>query len=187
MYVRDDIDFLNFIPKQVSDQTKLVAFDIVSLYTTIPHNLGMEAISDWLSKNLELLGSRFYQMFVIESLKTNLENNIFVFNNKYYNQRKGTAMGTKVAPTYATLVLAYLETILYKRLQEEDIAFALYVKENWKRYLNDCFIFLERPIEDLIRFEKILNSLHKDIRFKMQVSNTELPFLDILLIKQTNI
>ena len=64
-------------------------------------------------------------------------------------------MGTKVAPTYATLVLAYLETILNKRLQEEDNAFALYVKENWKRYLDDCFIFWERPIEDLIRFEKI--------------------------------
>ena len=110
-----------------------------------------------------------------------------MLNNKYYNKRKGTAMSTNVAPTYATFVLAYLETILYKRLQEEDNAFALYVKENWKRYLNDCFIFLERPIEDLIRFEKILNSLHKDIRFKMQVSNTELPFLDILLIKQTNI
>jgi len=183
-YVRDDIDFLNFIPKQVSDQTKLVSFDIVSLYTNIPHDLGIEAISYWLSKNPELLGSRFDKMFIIESLKIILENNIFVFNNKYYNQRKGTAMGTKVAPTYATLVLAYLETILYKRLQEEDNAFALYVKQNWKRYLDDCFIFWERPIEDLIRFEKILNSLHKDIQFKMQVSDTELPFLDILLIKK---
>ena len=27
----------------------------------------------------------------------------------YYNQIRGTAMGTKFAPTYATLVLAYLE------------------------------------------------------------------------------
>jgi len=39
-------------------------------------------------------------------------------------------MGTKVALTYATLVLACLETILYKRLQVGDNAFALYVKEN---------------------------------------------------------
>jgi len=80
-----------------------------------------------------------------------------------------------------------LETILYKRIQEEDKAFALYVKENWKRYLDDWFIFWERQIEDLIRFEKILNSLHKDIRFKMQVSDTELPFHDILFLKDKHI
>ena len=35
------IDFLNFIPKNVPTHTKLVSFDIVSLYTNIPHNLGL--------------------------------------------------------------------------------------------------------------------------------------------------
>jgi hypothetical protein len=35
---------------------------------------------------------------------------------KFYQQKRGTAMGTKMAPTYATLVLGYLEHILYEQL-----------------------------------------------------------------------
>jgi len=48
------------------------------------------------------------RVIVIESLNIILENNIFVLNNKYYNQRKGAALGTKVDPTYATLVFAFI-------------------------------------------------------------------------------
>ena len=33
----------------------------------------------------------------------------FQFNNINYTQTLGTAMGTKMAPTYSTLTLAYLE------------------------------------------------------------------------------
>jgi len=43
-----------------------------------------------------------------------LENNVFKFDNNYYKQTKGTAMGTKFAPTYATLVLGFLEKQLYE-------------------------------------------------------------------------
>ena len=38
-----------------------------------------------------------------------LNNNSFQFDNINYIQILGTAMGTKMAPTYTTLTLAYLE------------------------------------------------------------------------------
>ena len=57
-YLRDDIHFLNFIPKKVSEHTQLVSFDIVSLYSNIPHDLGLEAISFWLDKFPELIANR---------------------------------------------------------------------------------------------------------------------------------
>ena len=112
-YLRDNIDFLNFIPKIVPTHTKLVSFDIVSLYTNIPHSLGLESISYRLNKHPELLAERFSVMFVVRGLQIILENNNFSFNKSFYNQTKGTAMGTKVAPTYATLVLGFLEEKLY--------------------------------------------------------------------------
>jgi hypothetical protein len=46
-------------------------------------------------------------------VKIILERNVFYFDGKFYRQKRGTAMGTKMAPTYATLVLGYLEHILY--------------------------------------------------------------------------
>ena len=43
-FIRDDLDFLNYIPTRVSKETILMSFDVTSLYTNIPHNLGIEAI-----------------------------------------------------------------------------------------------------------------------------------------------
>ena len=49
-------------------------------------------------------------------------------------------MGTKVAPTYATLVLGYLEELMYeKNTLEKGQKFGHYIIENWKRFLDDCF------------------------------------------------
>ena len=52
-----------------------------------------------------------------------------------YTQVRGTAMGTKFAPTYATLVLAYLEEKLYVQTEiKYGKEFARYIKDNWKRF-----------------------------------------------------
>ena len=94
-------------------------------------------------------------------------------------------MGTKFAPTYATLVLAYLEEKLYSK--SEDIfgkEFAKYLKEYWKRFLDDCFIFWKRSKDDLEIFHNLLNNLHPDLKFTIESSEEKLPFLDILIKKE---
>ena len=47
-FVRDDIDFLNHLPSEVKPNSKLITFDVVNLYTNIPHDLGITAINYWL-------------------------------------------------------------------------------------------------------------------------------------------
>ena len=80
-------------------------------------------------------------------------------------------MGTKVAPTYATLVLAFLEEKLYRIVEhQKGHIFANFVRDQWRRYLDDCFIFWQRSMDDLVYFYRTLNSLHNDIVFKMQTS-----------------
>lgn len=64
-------------------------------------------------------------------------------------------MGTKVAPTYATLVLGFLEEKMYAETHEIfGDEFSNYIKNQWKRYLNDCFIFWNRSRDDLLKFHK---------------------------------
>ena len=58
-------------------------------------------------------------------------------------------MRTKCAPTYATLVLVYLEEKLYTHLEDVNKDLAEYVKGNWKRFLDDCFIIWVNSEEDL--------------------------------------
>lgn len=119
----------------------------------------------------------------MEGIKTILENNNFMFDGCFYNQIRGTAMGTKFAPTYATLVLAYLEEKLYTHLEDVNKDLAEYVKGNWKRFLDDCFIIWVNSEEELTEFHEIINNLHSDIKFTIEKSEKQLPFLDILLVK----
>jgi hypothetical protein len=96
--------------------SELISFDVVSLYTNIPHDLGISAITFWLENKRNIVQDRFSKEFILETGKIILERNVFYFDGKFYRQKRGTAMGTKMAPTYATLVLGYPEHILYERL-----------------------------------------------------------------------
>ncbi len=49
--------------------------------------------------------------------KVVLENNVFEFDGQLYRQKFGTAIGTKFAPAYATLLLADFE----RRLLEGSV------------------------------------------------------------------
>lgn len=187
-YIRDDLDFLNHIPENVQPETLLVSFDVTSLYTNIPHSLGIDAVRFWMEKFPEGIDSRFSKEFILEGLRLILENNNFHFDNQFFLQTKGTAMGTKVAPTYATLVMGFLEEKLYSVLPDVfDEDTSKYIRENWKRYLDDCFIFWNRSEEDLQKFHSTLNSLHVSLKFTMEMNHTKLPFLDILIIKNHDV
>ena len=181
-YLRDTTDFLNNIPENVPKDTILVSFDIDSLYSNIPHALGLEAVDYWLEKYPETLNPRFTKEFILDGIKLILENNIFCFNDTYFKQVKGTAMGTKFAPVYATLTIGYLEEKLLNIIEKDyDADFQHFFKTYWKRFLDDCFIPWTKSEAELKAFHGILNNLHKDIKFTIQGSPNEQPFLDVMV------
>ena len=121
-------------------------------------------------------------------MKIMLENNNFYFNDKFYTQKQGTAMGTKFAPTYATLVLGFLEEKLY--LQADEISengIGAMLKADWRRFLDDCFVFWKISRQDLSLIFDLLHNLHQDIKFIMETSEKFLSFLDILITKELGI
>ena len=44
-YIRDDLDFFQHIHKQIDKNSLLVSFDVISLYTNIPHDLGLRRLN----------------------------------------------------------------------------------------------------------------------------------------------
>ena len=84
----------------------MVTFDITNLYSNIPHELGKQAISFLIDKYPETLHPRFDKQFITDGIELILDNNSFQFNYVIYIQTLGTAMGTKLAPTCTTLILA---------------------------------------------------------------------------------
>ena len=72
-YVRDDIDFLKSIPESVPQNTLLVTFHVVSLYTNISHDLGLKAIDRWLTNYPELIHNDSQKNLFLNLLKSYLK------------------------------------------------------------------------------------------------------------------
>ena len=187
-YIKDNIDFLQKCSRINSTNTVLATFDVTSLYTSIPHNYGLEAIKYWLDKYRSSVNPRYSTSFILEAITFILTNNNFAFDDEYCNQILGTAMGSIFAPDYAGLTVGYLEIKLYTicELKWGKVTM-LYIYENWSRFLDDCHITLDTKDvipEDLLA---ILNSINKNIQFTMDYSDKEIPFLDILIKRDDNI
>ena len=58
-----------------------------------------------------------------------LKNNIFEFNSKTYQQKSGTAIGTKFAPPY---VCIYMDEVELKFLEKQSKKLLI-----WLRYIDD--------------------------------------------------
>ena len=83
-----------------------VTIDVVSLYTNIPQHEGTQACLDTIeTANASDLGRDNLQaLFDIV-----LVGNLFHFDSQVYSQLVGTAMGTKMAPSYANLFMDRFE------------------------------------------------------------------------------
>ena len=186
-YIRDDIDFLNKLEKTVPNSFTLLTYDVCNLYGSIPHQLGLSALRFFINRHKEDLPRNFTPGFILDGTQLILENNIMKFGDKYFKQISGTAMGSKIGPVYANLCMGYLEHKLYARVEEVFNAdIREYVESNWKRYLDDCYITFNNDHGRIDQFTEILNSLHEKIKFTIEKSDREIPFLDIMIIKQGN-
>lgn len=105
-------------PNKVIQDAKLVTMDVTHLYTNINTDLGINALKYWRNKYPQNINSSFSEEFILEASSLVLKNNTFSINGKYYLQLKGTAMGTKMPPTYATLTLGYLEEKMYEKTRQ---------------------------------------------------------------------
>ena len=197
-FVLDDWDFLRKLPRHLDFDCDLYAWDIVSLYTSIPHELGLLAIRYWYNRCRDMIDERFTQDFIVDSVQFILEHNYFLFDNIMYRQVKGTAMGPDFAPPYACLSVGFLEeTKLFDSLQQvlnnDD-----YVRliTNLKRYMDDGFVPLPKSIP-ADTFLQILNDLHPSIKFTLEKAVTtnepsnqavqSVNFLDVtVILNQSN-
>ena len=107
------------VPGKTNEILFLSTFHVVVLYSNIPHEYGLEAIEYWLDKFPESLHPRFPKEFVLESVKFILENNNLNFDNEYFNQIKGVAMGAILSSTYANLTKGLFKLTFYDLYRDE--------------------------------------------------------------------
>ena len=112
-----------------------------------------------------MIRSRFNKSFILEVLKLILKNDQFVFNEEFFHQIAGTAMGTTFAPTCATLVIKYLEIQFYGKCKNRfGVNNGKYIEENWHRFLDNCNIAVDATNINPLKLFDILNNIHENHR-----------------------
>ena len=95
-------------------------------------------------------------------------------------------MGTKFTPVYATLVIGFLEKCYIEGLPINLETDSENISSNFGSGFWMIVSFSERDLS--LNLHDILNTLHPDIKFPLEYSQTEIPFLDVLVQKRgTNI
>ena len=111
---------------------KIFTADAVSMYTNIDITHGVETFHKWLNEFEPEIPPDFPRELFLETLQLVMENNVFQFDDTYWLQKTGTAMGTSAACMYATLYYAYHErTVLIPKYGQNLHYF--------KRFIDDIF------------------------------------------------
>ena len=181
------MDFLTHLPEKVEFESKFITLDVTSLYTNITHERGIEALKYWIYHFQDSLVEYGYtKEFIIEGFPLVLENKYFNFNDQIWHQLIWTTMGSNVSVVYAILFMAFLELKLYQNVRTiypED--YAEYLIKAWKRFIDDCFVIWNKKYY-LEPFLTMINSSDNSIRFTVEKSCNELPFLDVMVIKNSD-
>ena len=103
---------------------RILTADAVSMYTNINTTHALSTLKAWLELHQSELPTHFPTDMILESTALVMHNNIFQFDDTYWLQLTGTAMGSSLAVTYATIYYAYHEeTTILPTLQDSLILY----------------------------------------------------------------
>lgn len=172
-YLKDTYGFVDKIRgKPVSENSFLVTGDVSSLYTNMNLDRICAVIREAFNSNPDALRP---SEEIIELLDLTLKNNDFEFNNEYYLQVHGTAMGKRYAPSLANLYLVYFDRMAMTGFRIKP--------ELFSRFLDDIIFVWGGSREELIEYQAFLNSLIPDINITLSIQTDQIDFLDTTVYK----
>ena len=176
----------------------LSTYDFSTLYTTLPHNLIKEKLTELIEQTFNREGSLYlacndknafftseqpkrYKLWSCQKMCDALHyllDNIFIrFGSKLYRQIVGIPMGTNCAPLVADLFLFCYDRDFMLSLSDNNQADIIEAFNSTSRYLDDLLNidnpYFEQMVDQIYPTELQLN--------KANSSDTEAPFLDLNL------
>ena len=146
----------------------LVIGDVVDLFSSIPHEVGLNALREALDnrENKHILTDNLLKIAEFVS-----KNNYFEFNGKVKKHLLCTTIGTKFVPKYASIFMDKLESDF---LTSQELTL-----EQWYRYIEDLFFIWTHGEEILALFLNDLNHYHPNIKFTHESNKEHISFLDL--------
>lgn len=172
-YIKDTYDFIEKVQQiTLPEEFILFTMDVDSLYTNINIDEGIQAIKNIFSRHPDI---RRPDKELLLLLDINLRRNDFKFDDLFFLQIKGTAMGKKFAPAYANIFMAEWETTVLNSCKIKPL--------HYFRYLDDIWGVWNHSEEDFMYFLTELNTHNPSIQLKSTTSVKAVDFLDTTIYK----
>ena len=162
----------------LSFDTFLVTLDVESLYTNVPHEGGIQSLEHFLSERPT--SATPSNACIVTMAEVVLTHNYFMFQDEYFLQRRGVAMGSPMAPNYAGLYVGFLEKTKILSTINNPFFDNIIL---WKRYIDDVFLLFRGTNEQLNDFFAFVNSCSDHLKFTMSCDSLSLNFLDLLITR----
>ena len=160
---------------QISEDHELVSFDVKSLFTSIPLELAIDSVKEALANYSDDLPIPKDE--VIDLLILCLESTFFQYDENFFQQLHGTAMGSPVSVVVAEIVM--------QRLEERALATYHNPPAFWYRYVDDTLTNLKK--DEKTAFLDHLNQQNPSIQFTIEPEkNGKIAFLDCLITRSGN-
>ena len=174
-FVKDTTHFLKLLNDlgELPMNCILATMDVSSLYTNIPNDEGLAAAMHTLERHRNTPNIKPKNLTLVKLLELVLTKNNFQFNGVNFLQVGGTAMGTKVAPSYAVNYMGAFEN---KHVYTYRLQPLLYL-----RYIDDIFMVWQHGEPELQNFFEHMNTCSENIKFTTEHSTEEIAFLDTLV------
>ena len=166
---QDFLAKINEVPIEEGDYC--VSFDVQSLFTNIPLEESIKIIADYIFSDKSRILVPISKLIFTRLLRLATQG-MFIYKNIIYQQVDGVSMGNCLAPTVANFFLAYLETEKLFKVKKT------FQPKFYARYVDDIYCVFRSRVEYL-EFFNVLNSLHPNITFTVEVGTNKLPFLDV--------
>ena len=173
--INDTFDFVTRILSSKLGPNHMASFDVRSLFTNIPIDYLIDEILEKSFPDKKALfhgltHSQFKKLLTWTTKKTTLQ-----FNNRYFKQINGAAMGSPLAPLFSDVCMNWLID------QSQKIATQ---PVQLCRYVDDCFATFEERAH-ITEFYKRLYSIHPTIKFTHELAqNNQLTFLNLWISNQ---
>lgn len=168
--IKNNVDLVDQLNNMKIDfDFSMVSFDVKSLFTRVPVNDLLGFLDDELKKHSLPLPAPT----IIELIKLCILDSKFTFNNEFYSQIFGMAMGNPLSPVLSNIYMEFFE--------KQFLPHILPPNAIWLRYVDDVFCVWPNGynIDD---FLDNLNSLVPSIKFTYESEQSMcLPFLDVLV------
>ena len=163
---------------QTTPQHHIVSFDVKNLFTQVRIDEALGVTEERLTSDQSLTErTSIPSPQLVELVELCLRSSYFQFEDSFYEQADGTAMGSPPSPVIANL---YMES-----LEEAVISSAELQPNLWVCYVDDTFVIRTHGQEELHQFHQHLNNQHPNIQFTMEEeSGCKLAFLNVLVTRK---